>query len=63
MRSVRPFLSGDHSEQRGFTGAVRTNHTDDAAARQREVQFLDQQVVAVALAEMPRLDHQLMHYD
>ena len=54
--AVRLLLSRDHPEQRRLAGAVRTDHADDAAARQREVQILDEQVVAVALLEVPRLD-------
>ena len=53
---VRLFLSDDHPEQRRLAGAVRADHADDAAARQREVEVLDQQVVAVALLHAARLD-------
>ena len=35
---VRLLLSGDHPEQRRLAGAVRADHADDAAARQREVE-------------------------
>src|ERR1700759_725041 len=28
---IRLFLPGDHAEQRGLAGAVRSDHTDDAA--------------------------------
>ena len=51
---VRLLLPGDHPEQRRLAGAVRTDHADDAAARQGEVEVVDQQVVAVALAQTPR---------
>src|SRR5262249_28172524 len=48
-------LPRDHPEQRGLAGAVRPDHADDAAARQREIEVVDEQVVAVALAKLPRL--------
>ena len=50
-------LPGDHPEQRRLARAVRTDHADDAAARQREVHILHQQRVAVSLPHAPRLDH------
>ena len=45
------FLARQHPKQRRLAGAVRSNHADDPAARQREVEALDQQVVAVALLQ------------
>src|SRR5437762_3545667 len=48
-RLLRP---GDHPEQGRLSGAVRPDDADNAAARQREVEILDQQVVAVALAQV-----------
>ncbi len=54
--AVRLLLSRDHPEQRRLAGAVRPDDADDAAARQREVEIVDQQVVAVALLELARFD-------
>ena len=54
--AVGLLLPGDHPEQRRLAGAVRPDHADDAAARQREVEAVDQQVVAVALAQAARFD-------
>ena len=54
--AVGLLLPGDHPEQRRLAGAVGTDDADDAAARQREVEAVDQQVVAVALPETARLD-------
>ena len=48
---------GDHLEQRGLAGAVRADDADDAAGRQVEVQAVDQQRVAEALAQVLGLDH------
>ena len=53
---VGRLLPGDHPEQRRLAGAVGADHADDAAARQREGQVVDQQVVAVALLDAARLD-------
>src|SRR5262245_46895570 len=36
------FLAGDHPEQRRLSGPVRTDHADDAAAREREIELLDE---------------------
>ncbi len=51
-------LAGDHPEQRRLAGAVGADDADDAARRQLEVQVLDQQAVAEALAQTLRLDDQ-----
>src|SRR6185437_15636130 len=40
------FRPSDHLEQRRLAGAVRTDDADNPAARQREVELLDEQVVA-----------------
>ena len=53
---VRLLLPGDHAEQRGLAGAVRTDHADDAAGRQLEGEIVDQQLVAVALGEALEVD-------
>jgi hypothetical protein len=46
----------DHAEQGRLAGAVRPDDPDDAGARQRERQVLDQQPVAEALAQALDLD-------
>ena len=50
-------LTGDQPEQRRLAGAVRADDADDAAARQRERQVVEQHRVAVGLAQVARLDH------
>src|SRR5262249_52966332 len=57
--AVRRLLANDHAEQRGLAGAVRADHADDAAGRQAEVETVDQQAVAEALAQLLGDDHQL----
>ena len=52
-------LAGDHAEQRRLAGAVGADHADDAAARQREREVLDQQLVAEALAQPLGLDDEV----
>ena len=52
--AVGLLLPGDHAEQRRLAGAVGADDADDAAARQVEGQILDQQVVAVGLAQRAR---------
>ena len=49
-------LARDHAEERRLAGAVRADHADDAAGRQREGEVLDEQPVAEALlhARRPR---------
>src|SRR5262249_60238166 len=55
----RLLLPGNHAEQRRLAGAVRTDHADDPAAREREVEVLDQEVVTVALFQPARFDHRI----
>ena len=50
LAGVGLLLADDHAEERRLAGAVGADDADDAAARQVEVQVLDEQVVAVALA-------------
>ena len=62
MRSVARvglLLADDHAEERRLARAVGADDADDAAGRQDEVQVVDQQVVAVALAQALGLDHQV----
>ena len=53
---VRLLLARDHAEERRLAGAVRPDHADDAAGRQRERQVLDEQPVAEALRDVVGLD-------
>ena len=50
--AVRLLLADEHPEERRLAGPVRADDPDDAGARQRERQVLDQQPVAVALAQV-----------
>src|SRR5262249_33613043 len=50
------FLPGYHPEQRRLARAVRPDHADDAAARQREVEPVDEDVVVIAFAQAARFD-------
>ena len=56
---VRLLLTRDHAEQSGFSGAVGTDHADDAAGRQFECQIVDQQIVAKAFGQMIKVDNVL----
>src|SRR5204863_6654386 len=57
--AVRLLLTRDHPEERRLSGAVGADDADDAAARQREVEIVDEHVIAVALSKMPRLDDEV----
>src|SRR5262249_9084646 len=52
-------LPGDHAEERRLAGAVRTDDADETAARQREVEAVDEQPVAVAFPKSLRLDDEV----
>src|ERR1700733_2256569 len=56
--TIRRLQPRDHAEQRRLAGAVRADDADDAARWQLEVELVDQQVVAIRLAQILRLDHQ-----
>src|SRR5207237_6254671 len=56
---IRLLLPRDHPEQRRLAGAVRSDHADDAAARQREVQIVHEQEVAVRLPHAARFDDEV----
>src|SRR6266446_4977259 len=45
-------LPDDHAKQRGLAGAVGPDDADDAAGRQAQIQIVDQQAVAIALAQL-----------
>ena len=53
---VGAFLPDDHPEERRLAGAVGANHADNPATRQREIEPVDQQFVAVPLLEAPGFD-------
>src|SRR5829696_4080117 len=53
---VRLLLADQHLEQRGLAGAVGADDADDAVARQRERQVVDQDAVTEALGQILRLD-------
>ena len=58
MRTVGPMLiSRDHLEERRLAGAVRADHADDGAGRDREGEVFDQKTVAEALRDVLELDH------
>src|SRR5437773_6808889 len=54
--AVRLLLAGNEAEQRRLPGSVRTDDPDDATARQREGEVVEQQAIAIALAELVRVD-------
>ncbi len=56
---IRLLLPGDHPEQGRLPGAIRPDHADDAATRQREVQVVDEELIAVRLSQPPRLDDEV----
>ena len=51
------FQADDRLEQRGLADAVRADHADDAVARQREAQIVDEHAVAEGLVDMLGLQH------
>ena len=53
---VRLLLARDHPQERRLAGAVRADDADDPAGRQREGQVLEEEPVAVALADAVGLD-------
>src|SRR6188768_2197406 len=59
LAAVRLVFTDQHAKKRGFTGAIRADHTHDSAARQPKVQTVDQQAIAEALAQGDRVDHVL----
>src|SRR6185295_868608 len=57
--AVGLLLADDHAEQRGLARAVRADDADDAAPRQAEGEVIDEQPIAVALAEILRLHDEI----
>src|SRR5688572_11175558 len=56
---VRLLGARQHAEQRGLARAVRPDDPDDAALREAEREAIDQQAVAVGLAQALDLDHEV----
>ena len=54
---VRLLLAREHAEQRRLTRTVRADDADDRARRNREAEIVDQQAIAVALADVLEFDH------
>src|SRR5258707_6193804 len=52
-------LASDHAEERSFAGTVGPDDADDAARRQAEGEILHQELVAIGLAEVHRIDHEI----
>src|SRR5439155_27087073 len=50
--AVRLLFTGDEAEQRRLPGAVRTDDPDDATSRQREGEVVEQQAIAIPLAQL-----------
>src|SRR5690606_26447857 len=59
LTAVGRFLAGNHAEQRGLADAVGADHAHDAARRQAERKVVDQQLIAVSLAQILGFDHQV----
>src|SRR5579864_1663024 len=59
LAGIRLFDARQHAKQRGLAGAVGADDADDAAARQAEAQVVDQQPLAIALAQPLGRDHQI----
>jgi hypothetical protein len=57
--AVGLLLADEHPEQRRLPGAVGPDDPDDPGSRQRERQVIDQQPLAVSLAQVPDLDHRV----
>src|SRR5690606_11510270 len=57
LAAIRLLLTQDHAKQRGLAGAVRADDADDAAARQAEVQAVDQHALSERLVQAFGLDH------
>ena len=53
---IRSFFTGDHLEERGLTGAVRTDHADDGSGRNGEAQIIDQETIAETLRNILEFD-------
>ena len=50
--------SGDHGQQRGLTGPVGTNQSDDSAGRQVEVDVGEHLTLTVGLGKATNCDHE-----
>ncbi len=54
--AVGLFLPGDHLQQGGLAGAVRPDHADDGAGRDLGAEIVQQQALAVGLADALQFD-------
>src|SRR5216684_5854989 len=54
---VRLFWPGDHAKQCGLAGAIGTDDADDAARRKLEGEVVDQEIVAIAFAQVREINH------
>src|SRR5947209_728057 len=50
-------LAGDEPQEGRLAGAVRPDHPDDPARREAEAEVVDEDAVAVGLAQAPGFDH------
>ena len=57
LARIRYFLACNQTEQRRFTGAVRPDHTNDAALRNSEGQVFEQQLVTISFGDILHLDN------
>src|SRR3989454_179810 len=57
--AIRLFLAGDQPEEGRLPGAIGSDDADDPPARQREAQIVEEQLVAVGLAESLRLNDEV----
>src|SRR5262249_6233824 len=56
VAAVGLLLISDHAKERRLAGAVRADDADDAARRQGEAHFLDEDIVAVSLGHVVGFD-------
>src|SRR6185437_8982397 len=59
LAGVRILTAGQHPKQRRLAGSVRTDDAHDPAAREREGKTIDEETVAITLAQSLDLDHEL----
>src|SRR6185437_4280577 len=59
LATVRGLTAGQHPKQSRFARTVGSDDAHDAAARQREGQAIDEEPLAIALAQSLHLDHEL----
>ena len=62
LAAVGLLLPGEHAEECGLARPIRSDDAHNAAGRQAEREVLDQQVIAVALADVLALHDQLAEF-